>query len=645
MQYRPEIDSLRALAVVPVILFHGQIPHFEGGYVGVDVFFVISGYLITSIIHREIEEDRFSIVRFYERRARRILPALLFICAIITPLAVVLLMPDQLRNYFQSLFSVALFSSNFLFWWESGYFGQAAEVKPLLHTWSLSVEEQFYIVFPILLILLHRLRVRRVALTILVLSAISLAISEIGVRTMPSGAFYILPTRAWELGAGAVIALGALPVARVGRAWCETGSLAGLAMILVAIFTFDNSTPFPGLAALLPALGAGLIIAFARPPTAVARVLSWRPLVAVGLVSYSAYLWHQPLFVFGRIYFWGTLTPGLFLALSALSLALAYLTWRFVERPFRARGVVSTPSVFNFAAVATAVALAVGVFGATSVGHIYQLIRTPQQITVLKMIDEARADHDKMGREAGTKCRFWTRHLTDATERRILDCVSRHGGAVLILGDSHAIDLYNAVIDASDVPAVVGLSDGGCRPQKGMEPCYYNRLLMFVSAHPDAVRSVIYNQAGFYLLRDIDGTTGSREMFGRRMTHPFEPSLEDIRAARDYLLALAAHVPVTWFGPWVEPHVDRLAFVTHSCAARPQLDERTLATFRTLDKTIAATVPKEGPLKYVSLVDALAFDPAADIIDCEALYFSDGDHWSKAGEARFGKRLKERGLL
>ena len=271
MQYRREIDGLRAVAVIPVVLFHAGFGIFGGGYVGVDVFFVISGYLITSILIGELERGEFSIVRFYERRARRILPALFFVMLVCIPFAWIWMAPSQIEDFGRSLVAVSLFASNILFWRESDYFAPAAEEKPLLHTWSLAVEEQYYMFFPLLLLLAWRFGRWRVFYLIAAIAAASLLLCEWGWREAPVANFYLAPTRAWELLAGSLCAF-----LQFGKEQKRDDLLAalGLGLIVFAIFVFDAATPFPSLYALAPVGGTVLIILFAANGTWTARLLS-----------------------------------------------------------------------------------------------------------------------------------------------------------------------------------------------------------------------------------------------------------------------------------------------------------------------------------------------------------------------------------
>lgn len=345
MKYRSEIDGLRALAVIPVILFHAGFELFSGGFVGVDVFFVISGYLITTILIEDIEKKRFSLVNFYERRARRILPALFFVMLVCIPFAWMWMLPDQMKNFSQSLVAVSLFASNILFWQESGYFDAAAEEKPLLHTWSLAVEEQYYLLFPVFLILAWRFGKNRVFWMIIVMAAISLMLSEWGWRNEPTANFYLAPTRAWELFAGSI---AAFIVHTQGVRKNNFLALLGLGAIIFSIFAYDKSTPFPSLYALLPVLGVVLLVLFAGKETIAAKLLGTQVLVGIGLISYSAYLWHQPLLAFARIKSFNEPSHFIISLLLLVSLLLAYFSWKYIEMPFRNKLTINKTKIFTF---------------------------------------------------------------------------------------------------------------------------------------------------------------------------------------------------------------------------------------------------------------------------------------------------------
>ena len=310
VKYRPDIDGLRALAVVFVILYHTGTDIFSGGFVGVDVFFVISGYLITSLIQAELESGNFRLRNFWLRRARRILPALLAVMAVSALCFAVIYPPRYYKDFGDSLVAQSLFVSNILFWMESGYFDTSAGFKPLLHTWSLSVEEQFYLLFPVCLLLLYRYYRNLLLPVILVCSLLSLAFSIWATYAYPAAAFYLLPTRAWELGVGVLLAIIPRSCYSQTRGVNETVCIAGMAAVFYAVFRFSGNTPYPSFNAVLPVAGtAALIYGHANSTSLLGRVLSNRALVSVGLASYSLYLWHWPILVLNHWVQQGSPTP------------------------------------------------------------------------------------------------------------------------------------------------------------------------------------------------------------------------------------------------------------------------------------------------------------------------------------------------
>jgi len=359
--YRADVDGLRAIAVLSIVLFHLDIDPFTGGYVGVDIFFVISGYLITSIILRELAAGEFSIAAFYERRVRRILPALAVVLLVTLLAGTALLGATLLEELGRSTAATTVFASNFFFLQTAGYFDGPSELKPLLHTWSLAVEEQFYILFPLLLMFIARRRRARHGVWIVSLTAASFLACVIVTRWHPMAAFYLLPFRAWELLVGSVLALRLLPVIR-SEARRNLASLSGLAMVLASVLVFDHATVFPGAAAALPVAGTALIIhAGIEGRPVVNRWLGNREMVFVGLVSYSLYLWHWPVIVYGKLYLINEPSGLEKAVMFAIALALAVLSWRFVERPFRGRQLLrARPRLFGTATAAFALILAGG---------------------------------------------------------------------------------------------------------------------------------------------------------------------------------------------------------------------------------------------------------------------------------------------
>ncbi len=333
LRYRPEIDGLRAVAVLGVVLFHAGLG-LPGGYVGVDVFFVISGFLITGILLRDLQQNTFSLTQFWQRRIRRILPAVSVMVCLVLVAGYFLLDPYSLVHLARSGQAQSLLWANVFFEQETGYFATASEYKPLLHTWTLALEEQFYLCFPILLMLLYRLN-RRLAHSILALAAfLSLAFCILWTPRYPDFSFYLLPTRAWELALGGMLAM-APNLAPRSRWGAELVSWLGLGLLLLSFGWLDAHSSFPGYHALLPVLATVFLIAahtHVRP--SLQKILACPALVGVGLISYSLYLWHWPLFAFARHW---VFEPSLELRLTLLAaaFALAYASWRWVENPLR----------------------------------------------------------------------------------------------------------------------------------------------------------------------------------------------------------------------------------------------------------------------------------------------------------------------
>ena len=371
MRYRPEIDGLRAIAVIPVILFHAGFETFSGGLIGVDVFFVISGYLITSIMLSEMDEGKFNLINFYVRRMRRILPALFFIMALCIPFAWIWLVPSNMKDFSQSLIAVSTFSSNILFWSETGYFHPTAQYKPLLHTWSLAVEEQYYILFPLFLMLAWQFGKRWILATLIVVALLSLGVAHWAAYNMPVAGFYLLPTRGWEILLGVFVAFyfNRHKSVHFRQITNQVLSAVGFTLILFSIFAYSEQTPFPSLFTLVPTIGAVLVILFTHKNTFVHRLLSHSLTVGMGLASYSAYLWHQPLLAYARnvtLHQLSFFLSGIFLVLIV---PLSYLTWRYVEKPFRNGGNFSTQTILSLSLFGTLIFIILGMAGNLNNGY------------------------------------------------------------------------------------------------------------------------------------------------------------------------------------------------------------------------------------------------------------------------------------
>ncbi|MEO6739108.1 MAG: acyltransferase family protein [Chthoniobacteraceae bacterium] len=494
ISYRPEIDGLRAVAVLMVVLYHAGIG-VPGGFIGVDVFFVISGFLITSLIWRDLQQDVFSFAHFWERRARRILPALFAVGLATLAAGWFILWPDAYADLAHSAQAQAVFLANVFFKRSGGYFDGPLDQAPLLHTWSLSVEEQFYLFIPLLLLALrrhHRARSRSVILVVLASALVcSLAFNTAGAFRHRSSAFYLMPGRGWELLLGSLTALtaGMWPATR--RSLRELGSLIGLAMIVAPAFIYGKDTPFPGLAALPPCLGTCLVIWANQPSrTFSGAALASRPVVFVGLISYSLYLWHWPLLAFSRAAFSEPLSLNYRLVMVGLSFVLAVLSWRWVETPFRQRRLCwSRKSIYAFAAAGLT-----GLFAMTA---------------IIRFSDgfPSRLGAGRLAYEAGRNDRGLLTNvkMQDIRADNLLVLGAAPADApvsILLWGDSHAMAIAPAVdglcrelgisgraVVRMGTPPVLGyVKPGGLAPSA--EPLTYtSEVLTYVQRHH--VRDVI----------------------------------------------------------------------------------------------------------------------------------------------------------
>ncbi|MBZ1350135.1 acyltransferase [Alcaligenaceae bacterium LF4-65] len=367
MKYKKQIDGLRALAVMSVIFFHADVIGFAGGYVGVDIFFVISGYLITSLILQQMQDRTFSLSAFWERRARRILPALFFVIFCCLPVAWIFLLPYDMQRFSGALITIPFFLQNFYFWRNNTYFEPSTDFSPLVHTWSLAVEEQYYLLFPFFLLWTRRCKKTTLLWLILFIALIGLLMLQSVFVEKLSFKFFMLPTRGWEILIGAAVACYALDSNNKNELSIRSAELlsaAGLLLILYSIISFDKNTVFPGWATLVPTLGTGLILLGVEQRTFVSRLFELKPLTAIGLVSYGAYLWHQPLLAFSRHI--SVDEPSRFVTslLALASLIFGWVSYKFVEQPFRRQGLISTKGLVI---VVLCSSLGLVVFGASGV--------------------------------------------------------------------------------------------------------------------------------------------------------------------------------------------------------------------------------------------------------------------------------------
>lgn len=457
MKYRADIDGLRALAVLPVVFYHLAIPGFPGGFVGVDIFFVISGYLICGMIDADIRAGSFSLVNFYKRRILRILPALFVMFLVTSVLAYSYSLPVELLEYAKSLAAAAASVSNVYFASIASYFDGLSETKPLLHTWSLGVEEQFYLLTPLFMMFAWRWLPRRAGWLFAAVTALSFVAALALYSRSPTYVFYLIPFRAWELALGALLAIGFIPAPSSERARDLCGA-AGLSLLSGTVLFGSPAAPLPLMTG-LAAVGATLVIASSeRRPSFAGRWLSVPPLVFVGLISYSLYLWHWPLVVFQRTdaIFAHETTGAVKFALVAASIGLAILSWRFVERPFRAMSrATATPLVFGAATGGMASAFAACTIVLVLSGAPYRFSKRVVEIGAWLAYDPSATFR------TGQCFLMNNRQQLDVEKCIKIDPLRPN---YLLLGDSHAAHLWFGLSSAIPEANILQATASSCRP-------------------------------------------------------------------------------------------------------------------------------------------------------------------------------------
>ena len=457
MQYRKDIDGLRAVAVLPIVMFHAGIDRLAGGFVGVDIFFVISGFLITSIISAEIAQERFSIATFYRRRVTRIFPALFVMLLVTLAVGCATMLPLEIDALGNSAAAATGFVSNIFFWFETDYFDAAAETKPLLHTWSLAVEEQFYILYPLLLILVARYwsgKLRPILWSVILISLLAAGIMG---HFWPQASFYLLPSRAWELAVGGLVAAGGFPKIANSRIR-EGAAVTGLGLIVASILYVRPDMPFPFPWALMPCVGAALLIAYARD-SLTGRFLSTAPMRAIGHISYSLYLWHWPIITFYRLETGLALGPAESIILIAISILFGTLSYFLVEQPVLRRFRHGNSRLILIAGgMGLAVMLAASAIAFVNAGHWRSW--NPRVLKIASYSDyRARPEYRYQFRRGecfrGQGEPFLRDHCLDLAENR---------PNLVVLGDSHAAQYWRAIALRLPNINVMQATASGCRP-------------------------------------------------------------------------------------------------------------------------------------------------------------------------------------
>jgi peptidoglycan/LPS O-acetylase OafA/YrhL len=461
MQYRADIEGLRAVAIVPIVLFHAGLESIAGGFVGVDVFYVISGFLITSIIVPDLERDRFSLLDFYRKRAVRILPALYVMVAVVLVVGSQRLFPDDLRSLAASATAAVAFVSNIHFWLSAGYFGPAAESLPLLHTWSLGVEQQFYLFYPLLLMAIRRFAPGRVVAILVATAITSFALSLAWAYRAPTDGFYLLPSRVWELVLGGLVALGAFPKLATARGR-DAAALAGLGLVLLGTAIIRAQDHFPAPWGLLPAGGTALIAAYGAEAVT-ARLFTWAPVRRIGAISYSLYLWHWPIITFWRFEIGDKLTLADTAIVVAASYVAAELSYRLVEQPALKRWRKGRSGPILAGNLGVGVAVAAMAFVASSFAEHWRSY--PPEVRKVASYADYRAWPVHQAQFIEGTCFVSLGMVYDRENCLAMSPTKKN---MLVFGDSHAAQYWRAIADRYSDWNVAQATGAACRPMHGV---------------------------------------------------------------------------------------------------------------------------------------------------------------------------------
>ncbi|MEM7005865.1 MAG: acyltransferase family protein [Pseudomonadota bacterium] len=613
---RQDIDILRAFAVIAVCLFHFDMPGFDGGFLGVDVFFVISGYLITEHIRKDIKADRFSFLHFYIRRIRRLVPALIAV-TIVTCIAGGLILPRSLFiDAMQSAIAALLYTANLYFWNNSNYFDADAVLKPLLHTWSLGVEEQFYLFWPVFLLLVP-LRLTRHA--ILIAGASSLFAAEYFFDLIPSAVFYLFSFRVFEFAIGAFLACIAVP--RVSKVFGGLVGILSLAVIIVSFILIEDTTPNPGLASLPVCLATAGIIAF-QPAWMNAAGVHTRVLTRIGLVSYSAYLVHWPLVVYYKILDPGDLDTLEILAHLAATYVLAELLYTSVEKPFQ-RLPIRTGRAFWIGAPVAAAGISAAALAATPLTYQMPL---SGQMTVTQVLDLIPDRRDMLDQS-----------LNELTEAGVVN-VEAQRKTVVVVGDSHAVDTSRMLMhNVEGMNIQISLVHSICDPLT--EASLTVSVIEHYGDHPqDRTRSQGYcEEFHSRFLHEVQNTSPDIIVFGeawRRATLPFlNNTINELRRETGSDVVLLGRNPV--FLP--HPNVV-FRDVADVSALNPEAAIRRSRAWDDIDVELERIAEKTDAL-FIARRNLVCQEESCDILSEGEITYVDGTHWSRAGFELFGARL------
>lgn len=627
--YKPQIDGLRALAVLSVIFYHLDLEIygtkiFNGGFIGVDIFFVISGYLITRIISYELDQNTFKFSLFYKRRIRRILPALVLVKIVTIPFFVYYYLPLELKNTsLQILYSLG-FLSNFYFWKSEKNYSLEGLDSPFLHTWSLSIEEQFYIIFPLTLVLLKKKLGGFLIPVFLVLIIGNLFAGSLLSKHFSTFSFYMIIGRLWEFFLGSLTFL----IEKKSQNEKKSTSLSlffsnlGIFLILFSLFFFQHNWSHPSFVTLVPLIGTVLILYFSDKKNFISSFLSFKPLVGVGLLSYSLYLWHFPILSLMNLINTNKIINFFEIKFLLITFTVSTISYFTVERKLRNKDTKFRNVLFF-------------VVGTSILIFVINFIIVKNNGLVLKKNELL--NNGKKVTIVNEKCKFNKSSNDFINDEKFFEqisyCKSKYGKAILIVGDSHGRDMFNIFAKFSNQEFIIGLNQGGCRP--GLKDCIYQNAYEFIKNNKNLIQKLIFTHRGaFFLTEQAEKNTDNIK---RRL--PIDEA--QFNKTINYVKKLNEIYPLIFLGPHIEPGI-----VLNSIAIDDLINKKLAKEYihninydmKEVDKILEDTL-KYLNIKYISKIKLINFNFYRDYVVDGKLTFSDTDHFTDKGHEYFGKKI------
>ena len=636
LDFSYSLNFLRALAVVAVILYHFEYQLFKHGYLGVDIFFVISGFLIGYGLLYNIQEELFSISDFYSKRIKRILPSLLSVVIFTITIFYFVSYPFQLEEIAKTVLWKSFFVVNEYFSITIDYFSQLNSLNPFIHLWSISVEEQFYIIFPIIVIFLSR-KYKNIGKFLLAIFFISLV-----AFSLPNSSYYSILTRGWQILLGVLIVIFAPKYLTnsIHPRYIKLLKVFNTVFILFLLVDFRlefiNLNITDNFRAISISISTAIVILLRNEYKTIRNILSI-PINQIGLMSYSLYLFHQPILAFFRMPLNNFELNDI--QILFLVIFVSFLNYKFIENKFRYSKLlkknlfiflvlyVGTLSIFSFYLIST------NGFEERYVNTLNQESRSVYDN--LKEINDLNIDTEKIQFQ-DDKCKFWNETINNEVIEKFNDC-KLENNALLIIGDSHAMDLYNMAFLNSDHPFIVGISSPGCRVHSYKPGCSYEDLQEFVKLNQDYIDLVYYNQAGFYLIEN-NGSSIIRTDFQNENIESFSVFTERVKKIYDYLQKFPSSVETKYVGSWIEPHIHPNTISIANYEKANDLNPKIISLFYNLDKTASSMSNDYSAIEYISTLNFYHLNSQNYIFNIEKneIYFSDLDHFSRQGEFFYG---------